>query len=51
MTEKQLHVRVSEEEMKARIGYAKKTKRTKTDILRKFIRSLQNKKPSFMTGF
>ncbi|KAM3093056.1 ribbon-helix-helix protein, CopG family [Phormidesmis sp. 146-12] len=40
MAEKQLHARVSEEEMKKLERYAKKAKRTKTDILREFLRSL-----------
>ncbi|KAM3101832.1 ribbon-helix-helix protein, CopG family [Phormidesmis sp. 146-12] len=40
MTEKQLHVRVSEEEMKKLERYAKKSKRTKTDVVREFLRSL-----------
>jgi hypothetical protein len=33
MGEKQLHVRISEVEMKALERYAKRTKRTKTDII------------------
>ncbi|KAM3100072.1 ribbon-helix-helix protein, CopG family [Phormidesmis sp. 146-35] len=40
MTEKQLHVRVSEEETKKLERYAKKSKRTKTDVVREFLRSL-----------
>jgi len=33
MSEKQIHFRVSEEEAKKLENYAKKTKRTKTDIV------------------
>ncbi|MEH1911348.1 MAG: ribbon-helix-helix protein, CopG family [Nostoc sp.] len=44
MLEKQLHVRVSQEEMKALERYAKKSKRTKTDIIREFLRSLIEQK-------
>ena len=44
MTEKQLHVRIAEQEMKILERYAKKTKRTKSDIIRELIRSLS--KPS-----
>jgi len=40
MSEKQIHFRVSEEEAKKLENYAKKTKRTKTDIVREFLRSL-----------
>ena len=39
MSEKQIHFRVSEEEAKKLENYAKKTKRTKTDIVREFLRS------------
>ncbi|PSB21150.1 DNA-binding protein [Phormidesmis priestleyi ULC007] len=42
MTEKQLHVRISEQEMKTLERYAKKTKRSKTDIIREFIRTLDS---------
>ncbi|PSB17625.1 ribbon-helix-helix protein, CopG family [Phormidesmis priestleyi ULC007] len=40
MVEKQLHVRVPEQEMKTLERYAKKTRRTKTDIVREFLRLL-----------
>ena len=40
MSEKQIHFRVSEEEAKKLENHAKKTKRTKTDIVREFLRSL-----------
>jgi len=46
MLEKQLHVRVSQEEMTALKRYALKTKRTKTDIIREFLRSIMEEKPS-----
>jgi len=50
MAEKQLHVRVSQEEMKDLERYALKAKRTKTDIIREFLRSLMKQKPSFYDG-
>ncbi|NJL19874.1 MAG: ribbon-helix-helix protein, CopG family [Leptolyngbyaceae cyanobacterium SM1_3_5] len=40
MSEKQLNIRISEEEMKKLERCVKKTKRTKTDIIREFLRSL-----------
>jgi len=40
MSDKQVHFRISEEEAKKLEAYAKKTKRTKTDIVREFLRSL-----------
>ncbi|MBL1211628.1 ribbon-helix-helix protein, CopG family [Geminocystis sp. GBBB08] len=42
MAKIQLSVRVEESEMKLLIKYAKKTGRTKTDIVREFIRSLKS---------
>ncbi|PHV63239.1 ribbon-helix-helix protein, CopG family [Cyanobacterium aponinum] len=42
MAKVQLSVRVEEYEMKLLIKYAKKTGRTKTDVVREFIRSLEN---------
>lgn len=42
MSEKQLHVRVSEQEMKALDRYCKRTKRTKSDVIRELIRLLPN---------
>ncbi|MDJ0714795.1 MAG: ribbon-helix-helix protein, CopG family [Prochloraceae cyanobacterium] len=46
MPEKQLHIRVTESEMKILERYAKRTQRTKSDIVREFIRSLKERKPS-----
>ncbi len=43
MAQTQLCIRVPEHELKILDRYAKKTKRTKTDIVREFIRSLENK--------
>ncbi|MGK7875729.1 MAG: ribbon-helix-helix protein, CopG family [Xenococcaceae cyanobacterium] len=43
MNEKQLCIRIPEQELKILDRYAKKTKRTKTDIIREFIRSLDKK--------
>lgn len=40
MCHKQLNIRVPAHELKILNRYAKQTKRTKTDILREFIRSL-----------
>jgi Ribbon-helix-helix protein, copG family len=40
MTEKDLHVRLSTEEMKTLERYCKKTKRTKTDVIRELVRLL-----------
>ena len=42
MKEKHLSIRVPENEMKILEKYAKKTKRTKTDLVREWIRSLEN---------
>ena len=42
MCQKQVNIRVPAHELKILNRYAKKTKRTKTDILREFIRSLNN---------
>jgi hypothetical protein len=42
MTEKDLHVRLSAEEMKILSRYCKKTKRTKTDVIRELVRSLSD---------
>ncbi|MDJ0687463.1 MAG: ribbon-helix-helix protein, CopG family [Xenococcaceae cyanobacterium MO_188.B32] len=44
MCQKQVNIRVPAHELKILNRYAKKTKRTKTDILREFIRSLNNQK-------
>ena len=40
MCQKQLNIRVPAHELKILNSYAKQTKRTKTEILREFIRSL-----------
>ena len=40
----QLSVRVTKDEMKALIRYAKKHGRTKTDVVREFLRSLKERK-------
>jgi predicted DNA-binding protein len=42
MTEKQVCIRIPDHEMEILDRYAKKTMRTKTDILREFIRSLES---------
>lgn len=42
MNEKQLNLRLPESEMQILIKYAKKTGRTKTDVIREFIRSLKD---------
>jgi predicted DNA-binding protein len=42
MAKTQLNLRIEESEMKILQKYAKKTGRTKTDILREFIRSLKS---------
>ncbi|MDJ0678299.1 MAG: ribbon-helix-helix protein, CopG family [Xenococcaceae cyanobacterium MO_167.B52] len=49
MCQKQLNIRVPAHELKILDSYAKETKRTKTEILREFIRSL-NKKPKILQG-
>ena len=41
MTEKQVCIRIPAHELEILDRYAKKTSRTKTDILREFIRSLK----------
>jgi predicted DNA-binding protein len=46
MSEKQLSIRIPEHEMKILEQYAKKAKRTKTDVIREFIRTLEAK-PSY----
>lgn len=43
MAQKQLNIRIPEHELKILTRYARKTKRTKTDIIREFIRSLKAK--------
>jgi predicted DNA-binding protein len=43
MSLKQLNVKIPEQELKILEAFAEKTERTKTDIIREFIRSLQNK--------
>jgi predicted DNA-binding protein len=40
MPEKQLHIRISEEEYEKFLRYCKKKKRTQSDVVREFIRSL-----------
>jgi predicted DNA-binding protein len=42
MSKVQLSARIEESEMKLLVKYAKKTGRTKTDIIREFIRSLKS---------
>ena len=42
MSYKQLNIRLPAQELKILNRYANKTQRTKTDILREFIRSLKN---------
>lgn len=42
MCQKQINIRVPAHELKILDRYACQTKRTKTDILREFIRSLSN---------
>ena len=49
MCHKQLNIRVPARELKILNRYAHKTKRTKTDILREFIRSL-NQEPVGLEG-
>lgn len=49
MCQKQLNIRVPAHELKILDSYAKETKRTKTEILREFIRSL-NKKTKVLHG-
>jgi predicted DNA-binding protein len=43
MSLKQLNVKIPEQELKILEAFAGKTERTKTDIIREFIRSLQAK--------
>jgi predicted DNA-binding protein len=43
MSLKQLNVKIPEQELKILEAFAGKTERTKTDIIREFIRSLQTK--------
>ncbi len=43
MSLKQLNVKIPEQELKILEAFADKTERTKTDIIREFIRSLQSK--------
>jgi predicted DNA-binding protein len=43
MSLKQLNVKIPEQELKILEAFAEKTERTKTDIIREFIRSLQHK--------
>jgi len=45
MSEKQLSVRLPEHEMELLERYAEKAKRTKTDVIREFIRTLEGKPP------
>ncbi|NJK30886.1 MAG: ribbon-helix-helix protein, CopG family [Acaryochloridaceae cyanobacterium CSU_3_4] len=42
MADKDLHVRLSAEEMKKLERYCKRTKRTKTDVIRELVRWLPN---------
>ncbi|MDJ0706759.1 MAG: ribbon-helix-helix domain-containing protein [Leptolyngbyaceae cyanobacterium MO_188.B28] len=46
MAQKQLNIRIPEHELKILARYARKTKRTKTDIIREFIRSLKTQNNS-----
>ncbi len=41
MSLKQLNVKIPEQELKILVEFAEKTDRTKTDIIREFIRSLK----------
>ena len=43
MSLKQLNVKIPEQELRILEAFAEKTERTKTDIIREFIRSLQDK--------
>ena len=43
MTEKQLHTRLSEEEWEILELYCNQVRRTKSDVLREFVRSLAKK--------
>jgi predicted DNA-binding protein len=43
MSLKQLNVKIPEQELKILEAFAEKTERTKTDIIREFIRSLHTK--------
>jgi hypothetical protein len=43
MALKQLNIKIPEQELKVLEAYAALTERTKTDIMREFIRSLQGK--------
>lgn len=43
MSLKQLNVKIPEQELRILEAFAEKTERTKTDIIREFIRSLHNK--------
>jgi predicted DNA-binding protein len=43
MSLKQLNVKIPEQELRILEAFADKTERTKTDIIREFIRSLQSK--------
>jgi predicted DNA-binding protein len=43
MSLKQLNVKIPEQELKILEAFADKTERTKTDIIREFIRSLHTK--------
>jgi len=43
MSQKQLNIRVPDHELKILSRYAKQTQRTKTDIIREFIRSLKKR--------
>ena len=43
MSLKQLNVKIPEQELRILEAFAEKTERTKTDIIREFIRSLQTK--------
>ena len=43
MSLKQLNVKIPEQELRILEAFAEKTERTKTDIIREFIRSLQSK--------
>ncbi|NEO30913.1 MAG: ribbon-helix-helix protein, CopG family [Symploca sp. SIO3C6] len=46
MNQKQLCIRIPDHELKILDHYARKTRRTKTDIVRELIRSLESKEGS-----
>ena len=50
MCQKQINIRVPAHELKILISYAKQTKRTKTEILREFIRTLNRETKILQEG-